>query len=195
MEAIAADLACWMDSSGLLAGRVPSLAHTPTTYWHGEIHAIVCAETGIACVSEPSHAVCLGITKQARAGVSIGRPRGLATIPDLVLGGIDRRGFWHWANDAHGMVVNLHAAAMHVRFPCDVWPVYLTFGSCDADSERATLIRDRAHLDVGEHLRRAAARRFWDLARQEFIAATWAPHRLLTWCLDTDELHDLGILV
>lgn len=183
-------IAMFLERSGLLRGHVPSMR---TTFFHGDAFAAwVDAATGIAVVGSPMHAVCLGMGGDAHAGVCVGYPRAHPLIPDLLLGAIDEAGRWHWAGGAAGEVLNTHrlsALARH-RLPLGrpAWPVWLTYGSCSG--ERAALIASRRDsFDLSEAFRRAGALRFWgdDATKHEFIRTTWAPARLVDWCLDAEE--------
>ena len=179
-------IAAFLNSTGLLVGRIPSLDAAP--WFRDEFQALVVGD--IALVRHPAHAIMMSIFGAGIAGgVCVGRAHGLASLPDLLLGYVDRRGTWHWGGGEYGLVVNLHHPT-RVNFPCDtVWPVWYTFGDYQGDREDV-ILGNRLTYDLTEDLRELRCRAFWDVAKEEFIRETWAPERL-PWCLDVDEYREI----
>ena len=179
-------IASFLERTGLLGGRIPSLDGAP--WFCDEFQALVV--DGIALVRHPAHAIMMSIFGAGVAGgVCVGRAHGLATLPDLLLGYVDRVGAWHWGGGEYGLVVNLHHPT-RVNFPCDtVWPVWFTFG--DYQGDRENVVRSGQLLyDLSENLRKLRCEAFWGVAKEEFIRETWAPSRL-PWCLDVDEYREI----
>lgn len=176
-------IAKFLATTGLLHGRIPSLKRARRWDTYG-FRAVVWH--GIALVHAPAHAVCLSIAKTPGyvGGVSIGTPRGLASLPDVLVGFLDEFGRWHWPGD-HGTAVNLHVA--EGKFPSGLrcWPVWFTFGNYHG--ERELLIKGSPSVDLSGHIAALERARFWEASKHEFIQKTWAPSRL-SWCLDTEDL-------
>jgi len=184
------DISEFLETSGLLHGCVPSLKGGSFYWQKPQFQARFFGN--IALVADPVHAVCLGITKDSPkgylAGVTIGKPTGMATIPDILLGFIDGSGAWVWAA-GYGEIINLHSFTGFEYPQGDVWPVWLTFGDCKGLREHLLGASTSPSMDISENLRRRTCRRFWEASKEEFIRTSWAPHRL-RWCLDTDEYRD-----
>lgn len=206
-------LAHFLESSGLLVGRIPAM-HTIPVWMEGyfveRFHTWFPDDNPISLVEEPIHAVCLKLQQNLLqqnliegknrtsvptpvyvGGISFGMRRHFPTLlPDVLLGFVDDIGIWHWAGGNHGEVFNLHALDGDVTFPDrDAWPVWFTFG--DHAEYRTDLITSKqTRIDIYESRRRRACATFWKGATYEFIATTWAPHRL-PWCLDHEEYAEL----
>ena len=194
-------LARFLESSGLLVGRIPAM-HTVPIWMEGHFydgfHAWFPEDNPISLIEEPIHAVCMKLSMQHAipkpvyiGGISFGMRRHFPTLlPDVLLGFVDDIGRWHWAGGNHGEVFNLHAMEGNVAFPDrKAWPVWFTFG--DHAEYRTGLMTSRhTCIDIYESQRRRARANFWKCATEEFIAATWAPERL-PWCLDHEEYAEL----
>ena len=185
----------FLEDSGLLRGRIPSLKRAQL-WMRGEFRASV--QHGIALVENPVHAVCLSVLARNKpkgylGGVTVGRPQGLATLPDIFVGVIDLGGVWHWAGSETGCVVNLHAVGRDAPAPGyptpSGWPVFFVFGDCHPYRERWVRAGTRV-VDLCERVKREVCAAFWREAQKEFAEAAWAPHRL-PWFLDHEEYVDI----
>ncbi len=184
------EIGTFLLESGLLDGCVPSLDEYPE-YWYKPDQFTSRFFGRISLVCNPIHAVCLSLQLKDRhyGGVSIGYPKCVPTLPDLLLGFITKDGVWRWAADG-GCVVNLHAVDVDPAYPDGIaWPVWFTFGDCDG-FRREIVLQKTPLFDLTDALRQHLCADFWAVAKQEFIQTTWAPHRL-AWCLDTEEYNEI----
>jgi hypothetical protein len=190
-------LARFLESSGLLVGRIPAMHTVPVWmegHFYDRFHAWFPYDNPISFVEEPIHAVCMKLSMQHGTyigGVSFGMRRHFPTLlPDVLLGFVDDIGRWHWAGGCHGEVFNLHALEGDVAFPDrNAWPVWFTFGD-HAEYRAGLMTSNHTRIDIYESQRRRACATFWKRSTHEFIATTWAPERL-PWCLDHEECAEL----